>query len=165
MDSEAKQRDPLQTGISSCAISLRCDFPTVVSLFGQGAWDSPWELPPGEGGHRGSWGGIDSPSNPNPGVWGCDSRAWGTSLFSFHGFNDREGIASFSPLNMENESYQKHRTKYLWELVGYLRFIMSIWHFLQRHHHQVLKEELSSRVEDRAPLPQLPLWYPRGGVF
>lgn len=33
MDSEAKQRDPLQTGISSCATSLRCDFPTVVSLF------------------------------------------------------------------------------------------------------------------------------------
>lgn len=47
MDSEAKQRNPLQIGISSCAISLRCDFPTVVSLFGQGAWDSPWELPPG----------------------------------------------------------------------------------------------------------------------
>lgn len=42
MDSEAKQRDPLQTGISSYATSLlRCDFPTVVPLFGAGGQGQP----------------------------------------------------------------------------------------------------------------------------
>lgn len=41
MDSEAKQRHPLQTGISSYAASLRCDFPAVVSPFGTGGQRQP----------------------------------------------------------------------------------------------------------------------------
>lgn len=75
MDSEAKQRDP--PVISSCATSLRCDFPTVVFLFGTGGQGEPLEFPPGVcGPGLGSWGGTDGPNNPNPG----QAKPWGLGL-------------------------------------------------------------------------------------
>lgn len=66
------------------------------------------------------------------------------------------------PPSLENSSSWGDGTTHLWELVGYLGLVTSIRHLLQGHHHQVLKEELASRIEERAPLPCLPLRHPRG---